>query len=119
MPSSATFRAWARRVPAHFTFAVKASRYLTHLRRLDEPREPVEFLMERASELGPHLGPILLHLPPDIPADLDRLPAPLDGFPPGIREAVGPRPAPWLPEDRRQFLTPQGAALGLPHRPGP
>lgn len=58
MPSSATFRSWAARVPDGFLFAIKASRYLTHVMRLRDPRDPVAFLMERARELGPHLGPI-------------------------------------------------------------
>ena len=69
MPSSATFRAWAARVPDGFVYAIKASRYLTHVRRLRDPRDAVEYLMERASELGSHLGPVLLQLPPDLPAD--------------------------------------------------
>ena len=42
MPSSSTFRSWAARVPEGFLFAVKASRYLTHVRRLKEPRPPVD-----------------------------------------------------------------------------
>src|SRR3954452_8166973 len=56
MPSSTSSRACAPRVPAGWLSAARASRYLTHIRRLRDPREPVEFLMERASELGPHLG---------------------------------------------------------------
>jgi uncharacterized protein YecE (DUF72 family) len=81
MPPSASFRSWATRVPEGFLYAVKASRYLTHIRRLRDPREPVELLMERASELGSHLGPILLQLPPDMPVDIDRLADTLDAFP--------------------------------------
>ena len=73
MPSAATFRSWAARVPEGFLFAVKASRYLTHIKRLREPEDSVKFLVERASELGSHLGPILLQLPPDMPADIPRL----------------------------------------------
>ena len=52
MPSSATFRAWAARVPEGFLFAVKASRYLTHIKRLREPRDAVRFLVERAASSG-------------------------------------------------------------------
>ena len=119
MPPSASFRSWATRVPDGFLYAVKASRYLTHVRRLRDPREPVEFLMERASELGPHLGPILLQLPPDMTADLDRLAATLDVFPAGIRVAVEPRHASWFTEDLRELLTSRGAALCLADRRGP
>src|SRR3954454_14806898 len=119
MPPTASFRSWASRVPDGFLYAVKASRYLTHIRRLRDPREPVEFLMERASELGPPLGPILLQLPPDMTADLDRLAATLDVFPPVIRVAVKPRHASWFTEDLRTLLTSRGAALCLADRRGP
>jgi uncharacterized protein YecE (DUF72 family) len=119
MPASATFRAWARRVPDDFVFAVKASRYLTHVRRLQEPREPVEFLLERATELGPHLGPILLQLPPDLAVDLDALAATLSMFPPFIRVAVEPRHPSWFIDDLRRLLTEHGAALCLADRRGP
>jgi len=119
MPSSATFRAWAARVPANFVFAVKASRYLTHVRRLREPKDPVEFLMERAGELGPHLGPILLQLPPDMPMDLDRLAETLDAFPPSVRIAFEPRHTSWFTEGLRELLTEYGVALCLADRRGP
>ena len=74
--------------------------------------------MERASELGPHLGPILLQLPPDMTADLDRLATTLDVFPRGVRVAVEPRHASWFTEDlrraadlarRRACVSPTGA----------
>ena len=119
MPSSATFRSWAARVPDGFVFAVKASRYLTHVRRLREPKEPVAFLMQRAGELGSHLGPILLQLPPDMPIDLDRLAATLDAFPASVRIAFEPRHTTWLTEGLRQLLTERGVALCLADRRGP
>ena len=119
MPASATFRSWASRVPDGFVFAVKASRYLTHVRRLREPREPVAFLMERAGELGSHLGPILLQLPPDMPVDLDRLAATLEAFPRSVRIAFEPRHASWFTDGLRDLLTQYGVALCLADRRGP
>jgi uncharacterized protein YecE (DUF72 family) len=116
MPSSATFRAWASRVPAGFTFAVKASRYLTHIRRLRDPREPVEYLMERASELGDRLGPVLLQLPPDLEVDVDGLAETLDAFPRSTRVAVEPRHRSWYTDDVRRVLTDRGVALCLADR---
>jgi uncharacterized protein YecE (DUF72 family) len=53
--------------------AVKASRYLTHIRRLAEPEEPVARLMRAAYGLGERLGPILLQLPPTLTAEPERL----------------------------------------------
>ena len=96
MPSSATFRAWAARVPAGFIFAVKASRYLTHIKRLQDPQGSVEYLMERASILGDRLGPILLQLPPSLEVDLERLERTLEAFGPDVRVAVEPRHKSWF-----------------------
>lgn len=119
MPSSKTFRSWANRVPDGFLFAVKASRYLTHVRRLQEPNDPVSYLMERAGELGPHLGPVLLQLPPDMPIDLRRLDAALQAFPRGTRVAVEPRHPSWFNDELRALLTTHRAVLCLADRRGP
>jgi uncharacterized protein YecE (DUF72 family) len=119
MPPSSTFRSWAARVPEGFLFAVKASRYLTHVRRLKEPRASVELLVERASELGSHLGPILIQLPPDLELDLSALEATLDAFPAGIRLAVEPRHASWFVEDVRRVLAARNVALCVADRRGP
>jgi uncharacterized protein YecE (DUF72 family) len=119
MPSSATFRSWATRVPPGFTFAVKASRYLTHIRRLRDPREPVEFLMERASELGDHLGPVLLQLPPDLEIDVDGLADTLDAFPRSTRVAFEPRHDSWYSDEVRRLLVERGVALCLADRRRP
>jgi uncharacterized protein YecE (DUF72 family) len=119
MPPSSTFRSWAARVPEGFLFAVKASRYLTHVRRLKEPRASVELLVERASELGSHLGPILIQLPPDLELDLVALEETLDAFPAGIRLAVEPRHASWFVEDVRAALTERSVALCVADRRGP
>ncbi len=64
-----TFAAWRARTPDGFLMAIKASRYLTHVRRLREPAEPVARLLESASGLGERLGPVLLQLPPTMRAD--------------------------------------------------
>jgi uncharacterized protein YecE (DUF72 family) len=119
MPSASTFRKWAEEAPDDFIFAVKASRYLTHIRRLRDPREPVGFLMERARLLGVHLGPVLLQLPPDLPIDVDRLAETLDAFPPDVRVAVEPRHASWFIDDVRALLVAKGAALCWADRRGP
>jgi uncharacterized protein YecE (DUF72 family) len=119
MPPSSTFRSWAARVPDGFLFAVKASRYLTHVRRLKEPRPPVELLVERASELGSHLGPILIQLPPDLELDGAALEATLDAFPAGIRLAVEPRHPSWFVDDIRRLLTDRNVALCVADRRGP
>ena len=118
-PRPAVFEAWARRVPDDFLFAVKASRFLTHIKRLREPRESVERLMEGASRLGPHLGPILVQLPPDMEAVPDRLAETLAAFPSTVRVAFEPRHGSWFSAGVRDLLRERGAALCWADRRGP
>ena len=81
LPEEAIFERWRDTTPDDFVVAVKASRYLTHVRRLREPAEPVERLMSRAKGLGAKLGPILVQLPPTMRADLPALEDTLGAFP--------------------------------------
>ena len=91
LPSRDTFAAWRDRTPDGFVMAVKASRYLTHIRRLRDPAEPVARLLGAAAGLGPRLGPVLLQLPPNLAADPPLLAACLDQFPAAARAAgTGP-----------------------------
>jgi uncharacterized protein YecE (DUF72 family) len=73
LPRAATFRAWARAVPETFVFAVKASRFLTHIKRLREPGPPLTLFMQRAKGLGDLRGPILFQLPERFHLNLERL----------------------------------------------
>ena len=118
-PRPAVFEGWARRAPEGFLFAVKASRFLTHIRRLREPRESVERLLEGATRLGPHLGPVLIQLPPDMEAVPDRLEETLVAFPTGIRVTVEPRHRSWFTAEVRDILRRHGAALCWADRRGP
>ena len=65
LPEETTFAGWKRETPAGFLVAVKASRFLTHIKRLKDPEEPIERLFSRAKSLGPRLGPVLYQLPPN------------------------------------------------------
>lgn len=111
LPEQRTFANWHDSVPHDFVFALKASRYLTHVRRLQDPAEPVARLMGRASALGSHLGPVLLQLPPTLEADPDLLDATLAAFGDLVRVAVEPRHASWFVDDVRAVLTERAAAL--------
>jgi len=118
-PRPAVFESWARRAPEGFVFAVKASRFLTHIRRLREPRDSVDRLMEGASRLGPHLGPILVQLPPDMPVEPGRLAETLDAFPRDVRLAVEPRHPSWFDDEVQMILRDRQAALCWADRRGP
>ncbi|GAA4792221.1 hypothetical protein GCM10023329_50200 [Streptomyces sanyensis] len=111
LPEEATFAGWRERTPPGFVMAVKASRFLTHVRRLRDPEEPVARLMERARGLGGRLGPVLLQLPPTLRGDPAALDAVLGCFPAGVRVAVEPRHPSWWTAEVRGVLAAHGAAL--------
>jgi uncharacterized protein YecE (DUF72 family) len=118
LPERRTFEAWAERTPADFVMAVKVSRYLTHIKRLRDPAEPVARFVGRVTGLGPKLGPVLLQLPPQLRCDRDLLAATLDRFPDEFRVAVEFRHESWFRDEIRQLLVDRGVALCLADRRG-
>jgi uncharacterized protein YecE (DUF72 family) len=116
LPKAETFAAWAARTPPSFVMAVKASRYLTHIKRLADPKESVELLVGRARELGPKLGPVLLQLPPTMRINVARLVETLEAFPSDWRIAVEFRHDSWYTDEVRAVLEGHGAALCLADR---
>jgi uncharacterized protein YecE (DUF72 family) len=111
LPEKTTFEAWRDRTPPDFRWAVKASRFLTHIKRLRDPEEPVGRLMERVAGLGDRLDAVLLQLPPTLKADTDLLSECLAQFPTGTRVAVEPRHESWWTDDVRALLERYQAAL--------
>ena len=119
LPAVETFAGWRARTPGDFVMAVKASRYLTHVRKLRDPAEPVARLLRAASGLGPKLGPILLQLPPTLKAEPALLQACLAEFSGArhsgclgrLRVAVEPRHDSWWTEEVRRILAAHDAAL--------
>jgi uncharacterized protein YecE (DUF72 family) len=111
LPQRSTFEDWAARTPSDMVFAVKASRYLTHVRRLREPADPVARLMAAAGGLGGKLGPVLLQLPPTLQADPAALDAVLAAFPAGVRVAVEPRHPSWDADEIRSIIERRAAAV--------
>jgi uncharacterized protein YecE (DUF72 family) len=73
LPTPETFSRWREITPDDFQFAVKASRYITHVKRLRNVSEEVALFLERAERLGNKLGPILFQLPPNQQLDIPRL----------------------------------------------
>ncbi|MGX6603808.1 DUF72 domain-containing protein [Micromonosporaceae bacterium Da 78-11] len=118
LPERSTFEQWGTRTPADFSFAVKMSRFLTHVKRLREPAEPVARFLGRAEALRGKLGPVLLQLPPTLRADLDALDETLRQFPKSVRVVVEPRHPTWFTDDCRRLLEHHGAALCWADRSG-
>jgi uncharacterized protein YecE (DUF72 family) len=119
LPRRDVFVGWHRRSPADAVITVKASRYLTHIKRLRDPAPSVAMLMERVEPLGRKLGPVLVQLPPDLQVDADALDATLAAFPRQVRIAVEPRHDSWWNDDVRRVLEKHDAALSWADRLGP
>jgi len=113
LPTREQFAAWADQVADDpgFLFAVKASRYLTHLKKLREPRDALDRLITAAEGLGPHLGPFLYQLPPHWRADAPRLAAFLAALPKRHRAAVEFRDPSWYQPEILRLLEEAGCAL--------
>lgn len=73
LPDRSTFMRWSASVPSGFVFAVKASRYLTHMKKLKEPEEPLQRFWMQAQGLEQKLGPVLYQLPPRWKCNVARL----------------------------------------------
>jgi uncharacterized protein YecE (DUF72 family) len=113
LPESATFAVWATRAPRGFVFAVKASRYLTHMKKLKDPGDPLDRLLTRARVLGRHLGPILYQLPPGWRCDLQRLEQFLQHLPADVRHVLEVRDPTWYAPEVFALLERHGVALCL------
>ncbi len=118
LPERAAFERWRDQTPPGFIVAVKASRYITHLKRLKDPEEPVALLWERATGLDDRLGPVLFQLPPRFPAEIERLRRLLAALPGEMRPAFEFRDISWHSDEVFGMLAEAGAALVWPDRPG-
>jgi uncharacterized protein YecE (DUF72 family) len=116
LPEQSTFASWREQTPDGFVVAVKASRYLSHIRRLRDPAEPVARLVERADALGDRLGPYLLQLPPNLRCEPERLDETLSCFPRSARVAVEPRHESWWTDEVCQVLRRHNATLSWADR---
>jgi uncharacterized protein YecE (DUF72 family) len=95
LPPADTFAKWREQAPTHFLYAVKASRFLTHMKKLKDPEDPLFRFFENAKQLGPHLGPVLYQLPPQWPLNLERFETFLRALPRRARHVVEFRETSW------------------------
>jgi len=113
LPEPETFARWRDGAPEGFVFAVKASRYLTHMKKLKDPAEPLERMFASVRALGPRLGPVLYQLPPHWTRDVGRLDAFLDLLPRDVPQAVEFRDPSWYADDTFAVLERHGVSLCL------
>jgi uncharacterized protein YecE (DUF72 family) len=110
LPSPGSVRRWRETVPAAFTFAVKGSRYLTHMKRLLDADEGLRRFYGPISQFGARLGPVLWQLPPHVKPDPERLDRFLGRLPRG-RHAFEFRDPAWYSEETGAVLDRHGAAF--------
>jgi uncharacterized protein YecE (DUF72 family) len=118
LPNESTFDKWRAGTPPGFLFVVKASRYITHIRRMREAKDSVDLFWSRASRLGDKLGPVLMQFPPNLRADVPLLENFLAVLPKAMRPAFEFRESSWWREDVWAALDRAGAAWVLADRPG-
>jgi uncharacterized protein YecE (DUF72 family) len=111
LPSRETFAAWRQATPQGFMFSVKASRFITHMKKLKEPEQTLPPLMEAVAGLGDKAGPLLFQLPPRWRPDIGRLSAFLDALPAGRRAAFELRDPAWHSDAVLDLLASHGAAF--------
>jgi len=111
MPKASVLEGWAEQVPGSFRFALKASRRITHMKRLQDAGEETAYLLATAKTLDERLGVLLFQLPPYQKKDVERLAAfleLLDGGPPAAFEF---RHASWFDDDVYEALRRKECAL--------
>jgi uncharacterized protein YecE (DUF72 family) len=111
LPEASTFDAWRRQAPQRFCYALKFSRYGSHIVRLKKPKSTIGRFLRRADRLGEFLGPILVQLPPNWKADPERLAAFLKAAPMNYRWAVEFRDPRWLCQEVFAILHEHDSAL--------
>lgn len=104
LPPAQTFKTWQAQAPAGFIYAVKASRYLTHVKRLKNARAALNKFLTRARGLKEHLGPVLYQLPPHWHVNLERLESFLDLLPADLQHVFEFRDQSWMTEESLQLL---------------
>jgi uncharacterized protein YecE (DUF72 family) len=111
LPTEAAFDNWRESTPANFVFAVKASRFLTHQKKLKDPESALENFLPRASRLSTKLGPLLFQLPPRWQVNPGRLEGLLEVLPRDLRCAFEFRDLSWIQPDINKLLARFGAAF--------
>jgi uncharacterized protein YecE (DUF72 family) len=111
LPSEEAFARWRDASPADFVFALKVSRFITHIKRLKDTGEAVGTFITRARILGGKLGPLLYQLPPSMHRDDEVLASFLSSLPRGLKHAVEFRHPSWLEDDVFQILRKYNAGL--------
>ena len=118
LPEKKTVRAWLDDAPDDFVFAVKASRYITHMKKLKDPKESLRRFLEATEVFGDRLGPVLFQLPPSWNVNEERLATFLEALPDDLRCAFEFRDESWFNDDIMELLRSHGSAFCVYHLAG-
>jgi uncharacterized protein YecE (DUF72 family) len=111
LPSPATFKSWHSESPGDFKFVVKASRWITHQKKLNDPAETVKRFFENVRYLKEKLGPILFQLPPLWKKNIKRFEAFLAVLPKKYRYVFEFRNHTWYDDEIMQLLRKHNCAF--------
>jgi uncharacterized protein YecE (DUF72 family) len=111
LPSEAAFANWYDSSPPGFTFAVKVSRFITHIKRLRDCEEAVTNFMSRAGVLKEKLGPLLYQLPPSMHRNDETLASFLSSLPREFKHVIEFRHQSWLEEEVFEIMHQHHAGL--------
>jgi uncharacterized protein YecE (DUF72 family) len=118
LPKEQTLQRWHKIAPKDFVYAVKANRYITHIKKLKDAAEPLERFFERTNLLKSRLGPILYQLPPSLHKDLDRLEAFIKLLPKSKTAIFEFRHKSWYSDDIYALLKKSHAGFCIHDMPG-
>ena len=118
LPKAETFEKWRDQAPPGFRYAVKAPRFITHMKKLKDCAEPVEEFLGRARNLGPTIGPILYQLPPKWLCNQDRLEEFLTLLPPDLTHVFEFREKSWISEEVLALLDRRNVSFCVHDMPG-
>ena len=111
LPLASTFDSWREKAPRGFRYAVKANRFLTHMKKLIDCEAALAEFIDLARRLGPTLGPILYQLPPSLHKDVERLAAFLNRLPSDLEHVVEFRHKSWYEDDVLELLDRHGTGF--------
>ncbi len=124
LPNEKVFESWYQKTPKNFIFAVKLSRFITHIKKLVNCKKPLEIFLKRALKLKEKLGPILIQLPPNFKLNFSKLEnfveVLLKNSPPNLKFAFEFRNETWFKKEVWQFLKEKNIAWVIqdsPHWP--
>jgi uncharacterized protein YecE (DUF72 family) len=118
LPTTSAFRVWKESAPKGFIYALKGSRFITHMKKLKDPEKPLRLFLKRAKLLKDNLGPILFQLPPHWRCNPSRLEDFVRLLPNNIRFAFEFREQSWFNKEVYNILREKNIAFCIYHKLG-